>query len=134
MLRHIGSKAYHVKAILRSCILLLPLTSQDVALACDDASAVVRGMYKQVMDRDPDPGGYNANVTYLPRADVKTLIRSQVLSPEYRNNFINGHSPDDVVMVLYKKPLGATVNARRSWRTEMGKRLSSGWVGVYRRC
>jgi hypothetical protein len=66
-------------------------------------------MYKQIMDRDPDPGGYNANVTYLPRADVKTLIRSQVLSPEYRNNFINGHSPDDVVMVLYKKLLGATV-------------------------
>src|SRR4029077_15750308 len=88
---------------------LLPLTSQDVALACDDARAVVRGMYKQIMDRDPDPGGYNANVTTLPRSNVKTLIKSQVLSPEYRNNFINGHSADDVVIVLYKKLLGATV-------------------------
>ena len=66
-------------------------------------------MYKQIMDRNPDPGGYNADVTTLPRSNVQDIDQESVLGPEYRNNFINGHSADDVVIVLYKKLLGATV-------------------------
>lgn len=75
---------------------------------CAGAAAAVRGVYKQMLDRDATP----AEVASLSAAiaggrhDILQLVEFVVASAEYDKKFVAGKSPEDTLRQLYRRVLG----------------------------
>jgi hypothetical protein len=74
---------------------------------CTSAVQVVTALYKQLLERDPEPEGLSHYVSKLTsrQSDVRQFVDAFLHSPEYKAKFVNGKSNPDIIFGLYKRVL-----------------------------
>lgn len=89
-----------------------PLTSPSAPNPCASATQVVRTLYKQLLERDPEPEGLNYYVSKLTsrQSSVRELVDAFVHSGEYKVRFVNKKSNPEIVFALYKHVLARPGN------------------------
>lgn len=73
-----------------------------------DARSAVRGLYRNLFDRDPEPTALRGVVAYLAegRLSLRMQFLSMVKSEEFSNKRLTVLPPDQIAVVLYVAVVG----------------------------
>lgn len=74
---------------------------------CTSATQVVTALYKQLLERDPDPKELSYYVAKLAdkQSNTRQLVNDFIHSQEYKVKFVKEKSESDIILALYKKVL-----------------------------
>lgn len=77
-------------------------------VTCKNKEEIIRALYRQLLDRDPDEGGFNHHLSLLSsnQLNLREMFNGILHSQEYFEKFVSGKPNEVVVRGLYQRVLG----------------------------
>jgi hypothetical protein len=98
---------------------------------CVDTTALVSGVYRQILERVPDPdtmSTFEAEFAHGMKS-VREVVREVALSAEFRSKYLEGRAEAEAVRLLYQRVL-ARVASPQELQAQAGAARAQGFAAV----